>query len=225
MPLTPPTSGPYSSVYYDQSSFVGSSTIAEKVDGTDGNDFIYTLGQNDYIDGDYGNDTLWGGAGDDIVYGNTGDDTISGDSGDDWLYGDRGSESNWANGNDSIVGGSGNDYLFGAGGNDTLNGGTDNDTIEGGTGNDFLTGGPGADVFRFDISTEAGIGATDSEDVIYDFEDGVDLIEFHLNGEIFSVEVIPDADGDAHILVNDKIDIELDGVSAANIDASDWYFS
>ena len=221
MPLTPPTSGPYSSVYYDQSSFVGSSTIAEKVDGTDGNDFIYTLGQNDYIDGDYGNDTLWGGTGDDIVYGNTGDDTISGDSGDDWLYGDRGSESNWANGDDYIVGGSGNDYLFGAGGNDELIGGTDNDTIEGGTGDDTLTGGSGADEFRFDVAAESG--GTAYRDHVTDFEVGVDMINLvGYDGVSDFYEFETSDDGDAMLIINDTLTIEFDGVAAGLIDASDF---
>ena len=76
---------------------------------------------------------------------------INGSSGDNALYGEQG--------NDTINGGRGDDEIYG---------GEDNDTINGGAGDDWLDGGPGADIFVF----ESGGG----NDVIMDFEDGVDKI-------------------------------------------------
>ncbi len=80
-------------------------------------------------------------------------------------------------GRDHIHGGAGNDTLLGGTGNDTLNGNTQNDILRGGAGLDRLMGGRGADVFDFNATTDSqtGIGR---RDVIMDFADGVDRLDF-----------------------------------------------
>ncbi|MBS4009332.1 MAG: calcium-binding protein, partial [Roseovarius sp.] len=60
------------------------------------------------------------------------------------------------------------DFLAGGGRNDTIDGGTGDDTINGGDGDDVMTGGAGADKFVFNFFKDG------DEDVITDFEDGVD---------------------------------------------------
>ena len=95
-----------------------------------------------------------------------------------------------------IFGGHGNDNLIGSYGNEILSGGTGNDIISGGYGVDTLSGGEGFDKFIIldDTPTEqfkkqwvlsnpedeAKIEADDyfkSEDIIKDFEIGVDTID------------------------------------------------
>lgn len=73
-------------------------------------------------------------------------------------------------GNDTMRGNGGADLLMGDGGADQLFGGTGQDTLSGGTGNDRLTGGGGADTF---LMRHAQAG----QDVITDFEDGLDRID------------------------------------------------
>ena len=81
-----------------------------------------------------------------------------------------------------ISGGDGNDLLDGGAQNDTIDGGAGDDTILGGNEDDLLTGGAGADVFAFRLLGEK------SDDVITDFEDGVDFLD--VEQEIRSIETV-----------------------------------
>ncbi len=147
-------------------------------------------GEADTMIGGDGSDYFCGRGGNDIVYGQANGDVLYGDSGDDKLYGGAGS--------DILNGGIGNDDLYGgsnvgptADSVDTLFGGTGNDNLYGGVGDDTLYGGKGADRFAYD-STAFG------NDVIADFEDGTDLVEFLFKGVAFAdLEIGKNADGDA----------------------------
>lgn len=73
-------------------------------------------------------------------------------------------------GNDMLFGGTGNDSLLGGKQNDELHGGDGMDRLSGDQGNDGLYGDAGADIFVF--------GRKFGNDTIFDFEDGLDRIEF-----------------------------------------------
>lgn len=137
----------------------------DRIQGTTGNDLIYTFEGNDTIDGGVGNDciisgpgndTINGGvgndvidagAGNDIVRAGVGNDRILGGSGEDKIYGDVGNDYIEGNdGNDQLWGGVGNDTLIGGLGNDSLDGEVGNDTLQGGDGIDNATGGVGKDM-------------------------------------------------------------------------------
>ncbi len=127
--------------------------------GDDGNDTINGEAGMDYMYGYAGNDTLRGGAGDDVAYGGTGNDELYGDDGADWLFGEAG--------NDKLFGGAGADLLMGGAGVDEITGGAGNDWMWGG---DMAGAGDGvADTFIF--------GAAWGGDVIWDFEDGKDMLD------------------------------------------------
>jgi Ca2+-binding RTX toxin-like protein len=98
-----------------------------------------------------GNDTISGF--ESAIGSNTGHDTLKGSNGDNELYGYYG-----------------RDRLFGRNGDDRLDGGSGKDLLDGGHGNDRLYGGAGLDTFHFD--------KTDDVDIIFDFEDNLDTIEF-----------------------------------------------
>ena len=97
---------------------------------------------------------------------------INGRGGNDYLVGTNGSDFiRGFGGNDTLDGKLGNDQLFGYDGNDRLVGGYGNDFLEGDTGNDILYGGADADVFYFNLG--------DGDDVIKDFEIGLDVIQIN----------------------------------------------
>mgnify|MGYP003673977959 CR=1 FL=1 len=102
--------------------------------------------------------------GDDRIWGTDGANTISGAGGNDRISA--------RDGNDLLEGGAGNDTLYGGDGGDTLRGGDGDDFLNGGTGpeDDVLYGGDGADEFHFD--------AGESHDIVQDFEDDIDTIQF-----------------------------------------------
>jgi len=75
---------------------------------------------------------------------------------------------NGTEGDDTLIGTLGDDIIFGLGGNDYIYSLDGKDTLDGGAGLDRLFGGPDADVFVF----AEGTGL----DIVYDFEDGVDMI-------------------------------------------------
>ena len=104
--------------------------------GTDGDDLLYS-----YAAGS----TLSGGLGSDVLYGNVGNDTLLGGDGSDYLYGDTG--------NDLLDGGLGSDVMYGGAGDDIYV--VDNDT-------DYVAENPGEGVdtvksyvsFTLDANTE-----------------------------------------------------------------------
>lgn len=104
------------------------------------------------------------GAGNDLYRGGKGsivDGRIVGYDGNDSLFG--------GDGEDSIEGGVGNDKLYGNDGDDVLWGGVGLDLVVGGDGDDVMSGGSQSDVFR--------IGKHSGDDVIVDFQNGLDVID------------------------------------------------
>lgn len=134
------------------------------IQGTQGNDFLLGISENDEIFGLAGDDSGGAGAGNDTVYGGKGNDDFNGGDDDDTVNG--------GNGNDLLDGGYGNDTVNGGNGNDDLYGDFGNDTLVGGSGNDFLLG-----VQRFlsatpgEIDVLTGGAGTDTFGVIYSYDD------------------------------------------------------
>jgi Ca2+-binding RTX toxin-like protein len=122
--------------------------------GTSSADEVDGSETKDRLFGDAGNDTLNGGDGNDLVKGGYDNDSLSGGNGRDRVYGDAG--------NDTLFGGFGNDRLYGGAGDDLLDGGKGIDRVYGNTGSDTFVLRP-------------GMGA----DTIFDFEDGVDLLQLN----------------------------------------------
>lgn len=139
--------------------------------GGSGNDYLDGMKSGDKIRGNSGHDTIIGGAGRDKLYGDKGQDTLYGGTQEDRL--DGGSHNDLLYGeddNDVLYGRQGADQLFGGDGNDELYGGKNEDVLYGGLGDDTLHGGSHADEFHFDMGTNEG------NDVILDFEVGLDKI-------------------------------------------------
>lgn len=127
---------------------------------------------NDTLHGSDQSNSLIGREGADLIYGHDGYDQIRGGSGTDTIYGGDGADDiRGEHNSDSLFGGAGGDTIDGGSFNDQIFGGTGNDYIIAGTGNDTLWGEQGADTFHFsDVLFE--------NDVVMDFEDGVDRIWF-----------------------------------------------
>jgi Ca2+-binding RTX toxin-like protein len=139
-----------------------------------------------------------------IFDGRTGNDTLIGGSANDTFYA--------GDGDDVVSGGLGNDALIGDAGNDTLNGGA---------GDDFLLGLSGADVFVFDD----GWG----NDVVKDFTDGVDRLNFALHSAVNSLSdlLIEQVGANTRItLVTPSGDVlTLADFDAVDLGASDFQFA
>lgn len=115
---------------------------------------------------------------------------------------------------DTLTGNAAANRLEGNDGQDVLMGGTNNDTLVGGAGDDTLTGGGDYDVFLYD--------ATWGDDVITDFENGVDRIDLTGSGLLYSDLVITSVDGGTLIDAGGHGTIFLSRQSAAFIDADDF---
>lgn len=189
--------------------------------GGDGKDVLSGGGNEDILLGEAGDDVLRGGDGDDISLGGADDDHIEGGSGSDRAYGQ--------DGDDTLLGGDGVDRLRGDAGDDTINGGAGNDhiigganadTINGGEGFDRISGGAGADVF---VLTD-GFGY----DRIFDFEDGLDLLNFAGHASVSSIAdmTIRTFNLGAYTRIDVAADefIVLVGVNAADVTAADFVF-
>ncbi len=99
---------------------------------------------------------------DDEIFALKSRDVVMAGDGNDFVNGGRG--------RDFIEGGKGDDELEGDRGRDTIDGEEGEDFINGGRGGDNLIGGEDADTFFF--------VARDGFDTIFDFEDGIDTIQF-----------------------------------------------
>ena len=106
--------------------------------------------------GGNGNDRIELGEGNDKGYGDAGDDRITGEGGNDILYG-----------------GTGNDIFYAGNGDDQIRGDAGRDTILGEAGSDSLWGGADADRFAF-----KGTPALTGQDMVMDFQDGLDVLIF-----------------------------------------------
>ncbi|RBI85410.1 calcium-binding protein, partial [Rhodosalinus halophilus] len=162
-------------------------------------------------------DTVAGGTGADAIGGGLGRDVIDAGDGDDSVGGGEG--------DDVIAGGEGHDFLAGGGRDDSIDGGDGDDRINGGEGDDTLTGGEGADEFVYNFFQDVG------DDVITDFEDGVDSFVMRgvenapgsgLEGYIDALNITDTAQG---VLMNHQgHSILLEGVAAAELGLEDFTF-
>ena len=131
--------------------------------------------------------------------------------------------------NDLLKGNAGSDLILGSDGDDIIQGGNSGDRIIGGAGNDQLVGG------RIEVD---GDGASDwflfssgsGFDIIFDFEDGIDKIDFrglNLVTGLFPTfaplaDAISENVGNAVISLGGGNVITLLGVNAAQLDATDF---
>lgn len=162
--------------------------------------------------GDKGDDKLVGFDGSkDLIVTQAGNDTAYGMGSDDFLMGNKGS--------DTLYGGDGQDTLYGGTENDILYGDDGDDRLNGDKNNDELTGGKGADIFAFNKGS--------GQDVIHDFEDGIDRIEF-------SSKVFKNFDAVAASMGQDGADvviktaggdlIRIENISLDQLTADDFLF-
>ncbi|SLN34384.1 Bifunctional hemolysin/adenylate cyclase precursor [Falsiruegeria litorea R37] len=142
-----------------------SATVANRVDGTSGNDVLSTrigFREDDLILAQDGHDLVKAGHGDDSVRGGNGNDTLYGDQGNDTLYGEAGNDVlDGATGDDHMLAHAGNDTVYGRDGNDTVDVGSGNDKVWSGSGDDYLIGGSGNDSLTGDAGTDTlsgGVG-------------------------------------------------------------------
>ena len=142
---------------------------------------------------------------------------INGGNANDRLYGDAGNDSLIGeNGNDRIWGGTGNDTLEGGAGKDILDGGDGADVIVGGWGDDILTGGAGADLFVFNDDRTR-------DDVITDFEDGIDIIQIASYGFTDVSDLsMSQIGGDVVITLSDRDSITIEDMLVSNLTNSDF---
>lgn len=181
--------------------------------GKDGEDLIHAGAGDDLIYGGSHYDTIYAGAGNDQVWGDNGRDTIWLEAGDDIFYDNTQSNSN---AHDTVYGGDGNDTFNGGGGNDIFAGDAGDDTLSGGIGNDTLTGGTDTDTFVFSLG--------DGSDVITDFENGIDILDFTSTGLTFGdLTITTDASGSTIVTYGSGDQIELLNTSG-QIDQSDFIF-
>ena len=194
----------------------------DDVSGGSGRDELFGQDGNDILRGNADDDELYGGNGIDILYGGSGDDLLNGGTGSDLMFGDGG--------NDEMFGSDGNDVVDGGNGNDSLYGNRWSDTLIAGAGNDRLFGGNG--------TVGAGDGErddfvfTDGFDIdrIFDFEAGLDKIDFsgHSGFNSFA-DVLANASSagggaDVVIALNLSNSLRIDGLSLAALDAGDFIF-
>ena len=219
----------------DDDSLVGGDNN-DTLNGGSGADELWGQNNNDSLVGGDGNDTLNGGAGNDKLYGQNDNDSLVGGDGNDTLNGGAGKDKLYGqNDNDKLVGGNGNDTLNGGNGHDTLYGGADNDKLYGQNDNDKLVGGNGNDTLSGDLGLDSltgGVGSdrfkllsglTADQDIILDYEDGVDLLD--LTGSLtFAGLTITQVGADTEIIetaTNETL-ATLVGTDATTIDNSDF---
>ncbi|ANT63793.1 hypothetical protein AYJ57_25295 (plasmid) [Salipiger sp. CCB-MM3] len=152
----------------------------DTVFGNGGRDRIHAGGGDDSAVGGLGRDLIWGGGGRDALHGSAGADGLYGKAGSDFIKGQKGADRLLGGGAaDTLQGGAGDDSMRGQRGNDLVIGGAGRDTLHGNSGDDTLRGGAGVDLFVFN--------ATDGNDIIRDFQEGIDRILLSTHFESLTV--------------------------------------
>jgi len=121
-------------------SLIMGTSCDDKIEGSNKDEIIYTLG---------GVDRAYAKGGNDIIYGGTGDDRLYGQNGDDIVVAGPGSN--------LVDGGPGNDVVIGGAGNNLLLGGDDNDQLISGIGATIMDGGTGTNSFDCGLAPGKGI--------------------------------------------------------------------
>ncbi|MEO0667138.1 MAG: CHRD domain-containing protein [Pseudomonadota bacterium] len=183
------------------------------LEGLGGNDSIHSFGGADTIDGGDGIDTALFSAGAGVIVDLDEDGNViaqinapEGALIDTVLNFESINGSNNAN---SPNGGA--DVLFGNSGANQLNGQAGDDVLNGEGGDDILIGGAGSDTFTF----EGAFG----NDVINDFEVGIDRLDFSDFGDDFADQIeVEDADNGTLLTLGDNGSVLLAGVNEIDLD-------
>ena len=178
--------------------------------------------QNLVTMGTQGGDNIEGAPGiTNHIIGLGGDDVLSGRGRPDILEGGAGNDNlQGSNSSDQLFGGDDDDLLFGANGSDLLEGGGGDDIIDGGRGDDTLEGGAGMDQFIFNNNF--------GDDIIIDFEVGIDIIAFAGAGFAdFNAVVAAMSDTTNGVLIDDGYGdtIVLQGLVITDLSSADFTFA
>lgn len=180
---------------------------ADLAEGGSGSDSIAGGEGNDTLRGGVGNDELSGSEGEDFLIGQSGNDLMFGGADSDRLLGGTGLDTIFGDdGDDRIFAGIGADLASGGAGDDLVVGNDGRDTLLGGTGNDTLVGGTSADVFAFEPAS--------GQDIIRDWEDGVDLIDLSAFSTSFADLFIEE------VGLNVRISVGADSVDSITVISS-----
>ena len=124
---------------------------------------------------------------------------------------------------ENVTGTSNSDDIRGTDEDNEIDGNTGDDVPNGRDGNDTLTGGAGADVFEFVNSR-----FDDDNDIVTDFEVGVDKIDFSNNANAIDdfAEFLEKSEQSVEDVVVDTGDgtITLENVQLDDLTANDFYF-
>lgn len=132
-------------------------------------------GPVNFIGNNY-DETIRSGNGSDRINARAGNDTINTGGGDDNIRSGEGNDIiDAGDGNDRIYGNLGDDTIYSGMGNDYVSGGEGNDKIFSSLGKDIHRGGEDSDMF---IYTDFNHSTKIEEDLIIDFEKGIDKIDF-----------------------------------------------
>jgi len=116
---------------------------------------------------------------------------------------------------ENVIGSDDGDVISGSDLSNVLNGAGGDDALNGEGGDDILIGGEGADTFIF--------GANFGNDVIQDFEVGLDQLQFGDFGPDFGGGVSVSQDGsDALISFGDQGSVRLAGVNSSDLNDEDF---
>jgi Ca2+-binding RTX toxin-like protein len=116
----------------------------------------------------------------------------------------------------TIDSGDGQDVVIGSSGGDVLFGGTGADILDGRGGNDKLAGGSGADTFVFGVAW--------GHDVVSDFRDGTDRLNFHDTGVAGLQDLSLAAVGSNALIAWHGNEVLLIGVRVADLGPADFIF-
>ena len=183
------------------------------LEGLGGNDSIHSFGGADTIDGGDGIDTALFSAGGGVIVDLDEDgNAIAQINAPEGALIDT--VLNFENINGSNNAGSANggaDVLSGNSGANQLNGQAGDDVLNGEGGNDILIGGAGSDTFTF----EGNFG----NDVINDFEVGIDRLDFSDFGDTFADQIdVADVDSGTLLTLGDSGSVLLAGVNDFDFD-------
>ena len=162
----------------------------DQIFGGLGDDYVTTMGKNNFISTGDGNDVIDAYGSNDLMLLGAGDDVVmTHGAGRDVILAGAGDDQVLLSGRRNFVdGGTGDDYIQGGAGGDTMLGGAGHNTLVAGTGGSMMVGGSGDTMMVSGAGNDVMIGGSGHDTFVFNSNGGRNTVMGFNDGDILQIQ-------------------------------------